>query len=462
MQCGKMENNSKLVSIVIPVYNEERYLHECLDSLLRQTYENIEIICVDDGSTDGSLRILQDYKERDNRVVILTQSNQFAGVARNNGLSVAKGDYILFLDSDDYFALDFIEKMLERIIKTDSDIVVCKSRQFDDQNRQYKLLESSLKDNIIDLEKSWSPENICEVLFQLTAGWAWDKIYKASFIKSKHIEFQNTRVANDACFVYIAYAEATRISFVSEMLVNHRTNVKTSLEYTRHEFWSCGLEMAYALKNELVYRGKYKTYKSSYIRCMQSYLMWLINGLPDYDFFSCMYDKLHNNAIDDLDLLCDKNLPLQDSNLYDEYHMIKKYSCGDYLMKKLKDEKNRLGSLIEAIAREKEKEKTKHWVLKEELIPKNARVVLYGYGDVGRDFEMQIKRSERLRIVAIVDKSIKDDGEYRYNDISELDKDNFDIIIISVLNSTVANEIRSIILANGIDERKIYIQQKFD
>ena len=91
-----------LVSVIMPVYNEEEYLRECLDGLVKQTLKDIEIICVDDGSTDGSGEILQEYKCRDSRVQIIRQENLHAGIARNNGLARARGEYIHFLDADDW------------------------------------------------------------------------------------------------------------------------------------------------------------------------------------------------------------------------------------------------------------------------------------------------------------------------------------------------------------------------
>ncbi|RGS75648.1 glycosyltransferase family 2 protein [Coprococcus sp. AF21-14LB] len=102
-----------LVSIIIPVYNAERFLRETLDSLVEQTYKHFEVICVDDGSTDKSLEILREYNQKDSRFRFIEQNNQYAGVARNNGLKVACGKYIMFLDSDDLFE----KKMLFTLVK---------------------------------------------------------------------------------------------------------------------------------------------------------------------------------------------------------------------------------------------------------------------------------------------------------------------------------------------------------
>ena len=103
------------VSVIIPVYNAEKYLRQCLDSVVNQTLREIEIICVDDGSTDGSLAILQEYAANDARIKVLTQKNQYAGVARNNGMAAAQGKYFAFLDADDYYDLNALMVMFQRM-----------------------------------------------------------------------------------------------------------------------------------------------------------------------------------------------------------------------------------------------------------------------------------------------------------------------------------------------------------
>ena len=112
------------VSVIMPVFNVEKYLRQCLDSLLNQSLTEFEIICVDDGSTDSSLEILHEYQQKDHRVKVLTQQNKFAGVARNNGLKVAQGEYVFFLDSDDFFEKDMFMEVYNQGKKTDADIVI--------------------------------------------------------------------------------------------------------------------------------------------------------------------------------------------------------------------------------------------------------------------------------------------------------------------------------------------------
>lgn len=114
-----------LLSIIIPIYNSELYLRRCLDSVISQTYKNLEIICVDDGSTDKSCQILDEYKEKDSRIIILKSNHQGVSAARNAGLDVATGDYIGFVDSDDYISKEMYEQLISKTNDGQVDIVSC-------------------------------------------------------------------------------------------------------------------------------------------------------------------------------------------------------------------------------------------------------------------------------------------------------------------------------------------------
>ena len=125
------------VSVIIPVYNVEPYLKQCMDSVVGQTLKDIEIICVDDGSTDGSLDILREYAAEDNRIQIIEQKNAGAGAARNNGMRHATGKYLSFLDSDDFFEPRMLEKAYDLPEKDQADFVAYKSDQYHTEKKQF-------------------------------------------------------------------------------------------------------------------------------------------------------------------------------------------------------------------------------------------------------------------------------------------------------------------------------------
>lgn len=125
-----MRNNIK-ISVIIPVYNEESYLNQCLDSILAQTLQEIEILCIDDGSTDRSLEILRDYAAKDSRFRVFTQENRYAGTARNVGIKYAEGKYFSFLDADDFFSPVLLERLYQAAEQQGADIVICNSFHYD-------------------------------------------------------------------------------------------------------------------------------------------------------------------------------------------------------------------------------------------------------------------------------------------------------------------------------------------
>ena len=118
-------DKKKLISVIIPIYNTEQYLKECLDSVCSQSYKDIEIICINDGSTDNSEEITRSYAQQDKRIKLISQKNQGLSITRNNGVSQAQGEYLFFLDSDDTIEQNAIETLYNRAERTQADIVIC-------------------------------------------------------------------------------------------------------------------------------------------------------------------------------------------------------------------------------------------------------------------------------------------------------------------------------------------------
>ena len=188
-------NNEPLISVIVPVYNVEKYLGQCVDSIINQTLKDIEIICVDDGSTDGSLDILNSYKEKDDRIIILKQKNLYAGVARNNGAKAAKGKYLSFLDSDDFFDVNMLQDMYNQAEKDKSDIVICGWKNYD--NRTNKVIAIHNIDISIERKSPFSPESIKKDLFTFCKPNPWTKLFRNSWFKENNLQFENFISCND-------------------------------------------------------------------------------------------------------------------------------------------------------------------------------------------------------------------------------------------------------------------------
>lgn len=224
------------VSVIIPVYNTEKYLRECLDSVINQTLKEIEIICVDDGSTDNSLEILKEYAAKDNRITVLNQENLYAGVARNAGMMVASGEYYHFLDSDDWVEDNIYEKCVEN--NKNYDIVVFANNVIDENTQELIRVN---KANIDDKDK----------IFTQTNPNAWSKLFNKCFIQSKKIKFEGLKIANDLTFTYTALALANNISCIDIPLISYRSNQKFNLTANRGDNIECFFKALQKLSNNL-------------------------------------------------------------------------------------------------------------------------------------------------------------------------------------------------------------------
>ena len=208
------------VSVIIPVYNREKYLKQCLDSVINQTLQDIEIICIDDGSTDRSLKVLNEYGKKDGRIKILNQENQGPGLARNSGLKIARGEYIGFVDSDDWIDLNFYETLFTEAKKQDADL----ARTL----YVYEFQEHSKKDNINKtiLEKKSKGEllNVNEHSVVI-----WNAIYKREYLQKNNIYFDNLQGVEDVPFTAKATYYSKKTVPVTGTYYHFRTEVENKV-----------------------------------------------------------------------------------------------------------------------------------------------------------------------------------------------------------------------------------------
>lgn len=228
------------VSVIIPVYNTEQYLRECLDSVVNQTLKEIEVICVDDGSTDSSLEILKEYAEKDKRFTILAQQNLHAGVARNAGLAIASGEYVHFLDSDDWIRNKTYAELYDLISKKEAEIVKFKSYSY---NNKTKEIEVTPYTNV-----EWVNQECFENYLSISTNTydtlrlpdsPWSGIYKRSFLEEKQIFFDDLICANDIGFFYRCITNATKIYLTSNRYVYYRENNEKSLIANKARYFYC-------------------------------------------------------------------------------------------------------------------------------------------------------------------------------------------------------------------------------
>ena len=249
------------VSIVVPVYNAGKYLRPCLDSIANQTFRNVEVICVDDGSTDDSTAILSEYASRDRRFTVVRQVNQGAAVARNAGMDRVTGDWLLVFDADDVLHEKALEVAVARGTRENADVVLVGHRTFDDSTPPPSL----------GGEIRWRTVGRDADLFRLARGWAWDKLWRTDLVREGGFRFQPLPIANDLLFTYGALSAAERIVVTATPFVAHRAH-PGSIETTRDRCPLAPIEAVRALYAKIgAARG--------FARWMPDFLFWHANRM---------------------------------------------------------------------------------------------------------------------------------------------------------------------------------------
>lgn len=202
----------KLVSIIVPVYNVEQYLDKCIESLVTQSYINLEIILVNDGSKDTSGEICDLWAKKDKRIKVIHKKNGGLSDARNRGLDIVTGDIISFIDSDDYISKYFYEKLINIMEQTDSDIVECQFKKFNENERVNYLNKKNIE--FISFNTEEAIKNLilnCEL-----STTVWNKIYKTSVIKK--LKFRVGKTNEDDFYTYLAFDNAKKITKLQDEL----------------------------------------------------------------------------------------------------------------------------------------------------------------------------------------------------------------------------------------------------
>lgn len=225
-----LENKEK-ISIIVPIYNVEKYLNQSLDSLIYQTYKNLEILCIDDGSTDDSKKIVEEFRKKDKRIKYFYQENSGPATARNYGIDQSMGEYLIFVDPDDWCEPQMCEKLLEKIQQTNVDFVMCTSRVYDEvknsfvsDNIGYYMLDM-LSAN--EFERPLLPREMKLKVFQLPV-MVWGKIFKTSFIKKNNIRFIEEFAFEDNAFFMEVFFAASSFLAIADSLMVYRINRKGS------------------------------------------------------------------------------------------------------------------------------------------------------------------------------------------------------------------------------------------
>lgn len=278
------------ISIIIPVYNVEPWLRECLDAVRAQTFTDWECICVDDGSTDASPSILDEYGKEDSRFFVVRREHTNAGACRNEGLSRATGPHLLFLDSDDVFHPRMFELLLKAANDSGADVASCGMFEFEDGTATVPWPSVRLQPKRALTE---GPADEVD-LFARWVGWAWDKLFRRDFIIGNHLRFQEIPSSNDACFTYSALSLARSATIVDAALVAHRKRAG-SIESTRNGQADCIVKAILAYRNEMLERKAFDRHdrlETDFRRWALRILLWHLDTIESLAGFAIIHSAI--------------------------------------------------------------------------------------------------------------------------------------------------------------------------
>lgn len=246
------------ISLIIPVYNSEKYLKKALDSVLNQTFKDFEIIAINDGSTDSSLDILKNYEKRFKNFTIINQTNKGVGIAKNVGIKAAKGDYIVFLDSDDFISCDYLEVLYKLSDENDADISCCNFNFYSDHNVNFPM-PFSCKTGLYSSEKA-----LKKLILDVTIHhFSWGKLYKRSLFLENNIEFYNMYFEDVATCPKLFYL-AKKVAITNKSMYfyrRHRKSIVSSMNSAQINDLTVSVGI---LRNFLESKNVYKKYKTPF------------------------------------------------------------------------------------------------------------------------------------------------------------------------------------------------------
>lgn len=341
-EADEWQEHTVKVSVIIPVYNGEEFIDECLKSVIGQTLSDIEIICIDDGSEDNTLGILNSYQQRDSRIIILTQEHMGGGAARNKGLDIAQGEYLSFLDGDDFFESDMLESIYNQCKSNYADIGIYKVKRYDNITKKIKSDSGSFVSANIPKKKVFSSWEIKDKIFGTFQTWTWNKLFRRKYIEDNHLRFQEIMRTNDMFFVYTALLKAKRITTLPRELVFYRVGTTANCQSTNSlfpkDFFYALLELGNSIKNignKLISIN----YRKSFENLVCKSCIYNLNSLKEAGAYAELYNFLHSDGFSEnmIDISTFEEDNIEPSNRYNyrECMHILDFSFEEYTFDKI-------------------------------------------------------------------------------------------------------------------------------
>ena len=340
----KLENYACKISVVMPVYNADDYITQAIETVLSQTLSEFELICVDDGSTDKSVEIIKSFIKKDDRVKLIEMSHIGVSTARNKGLLKSQGEYIIFVDADDFYEETLLEKLYSKAKSDNLDVVATDFDLYDNKRARYIKSPEEEHGNIYAHGAVASKNEFPDFILQSTTGYVWNKLFRSAFIKEKEILFApELYVFEDVYFVCCALSLADRVSRVHETLVHHRIyQLQHRAKIFRKHFDQVPV-VYLRVKEFLMRHGMYIPLSKSFLNFSASRCYKIFNLVP-LDKKDDFWNLLHRGYADSLGWYRHEAHDFEHREIYDFVANIGLYTYEQYerlkLVGKLQDLKN--------------------------------------------------------------------------------------------------------------------------
>lgn len=417
------------ISVVVPVCNTERYLEQCISSIINQTFEDFELICVDDGSTDNSLNVLKRYSMQDGRMSVIhrDKASGSAAVPRNIGLEHATGKYIVFLDSDDYFDSKMLEKMYGCAEEKQADLVMCDNYVVSSLDDSIKNCEGELHHNYIPERDIFSYKDIPDTIFQISNAAIWHKLILRSVLVCFQLRFQeNVPILDDIYFVNLLLVLSKRIHILNEKLVFYR-EMRAGGQTTKIAEQKESIYLAFKKLNDfLISNNLYHDVKRSIQNWTIQMLEWWYYSVKERKTAFELFDLYKNDYFPKLKLM-----DIDSSGIYNGEDFYKHILYETY--------RPSIGVILNSIS------------------PYGVNIVIYGAGRCGKNVYKYIIRHEPQHFIRLwCDKNADIMQNTLIDNPKKIREIEFDVLIIAIVDEKIVLEVKNYLQNSGVNEGKIY------
>ena len=421
----------------MPVYNASCFLHDSVGDILSQTYKNFELICVNDGSLDDSGVILDDFATKDNRIKVIHQVNRGGGAARNKGMQYATGKYLLFLDADDRFEPELIEISVKKAEEEDAVVVVYDADAFDYVTGAKRKAQWLIYDEELHSENPFESVN----------NSVWNKLFLRENIEKYGIEFTERKAAYSTSFVVCAMLVADRICILKDVLLHYRMNNPNSNVSNEDKDPTAIVDSLLNVREFLQKNEIYTEKLSQFLYLCEKEILIRLSFMKTFEGYRRLYCYAHEKCREitsssDVDYI---SQIIEEKGLY-KLKNICTNDLDEFFYEELEELKKR--QVVEK----------QIFFLPDMNISRKSRIVIYGAGNVGRDFFIQLLRREDTEIVAWVDRNYEKIG-FPVQSPDFILKIDYDLVVIAISDNRTACGIKRVLLDMGIQEEKIFYKR---